>query len=214
MLVTTGVRRFACLVLCAGALSAATPTGESRPAQINSAYYRGQPASVTLEGPMSPKATARLGPWILGARLKDSRPHDRRKNLYVVVPGTQYHNELWPDYDLTCIVNTLPESDEPVEWDVYFALVLDPDIQEDFRDERDLVLAGQASFHPADLLDFEDIPASRFLRVGLKIDDIPGLARFRHKNGLLPRVAILPAGFAIRARVVATELPTEQSAGK
>jgi hypothetical protein len=200
-LVSTGVRRFACVLLCAGALSAATPTGDGRPSQISSAYYRGQQVKLTLDGPMTAKGTARLGPWILGTRLKDGHPHDSRKNLYVVFPGVQYHSDASPDYDLNCIVNTLPESEESLEWDVYLAIVLDPSVQDDFRDERDLVLAGQASFQPADLIEFEDIPASNFLHAALKIDGMAGLARFRHKNGMLPRVAIFPAGFAIRATV-------------
>jgi len=205
MFVPTGVRRFACVLLCAGTVSAATPTGEPRPVQIGAAYYHGQQVKLTLDGLMTTKSTARLGPWVLGARLKDSRPHDSRKNLYVVFPGVQYHNDGWPDYDLNCIVNSLPVGDEPVEWDVYFALVLDPSVQEDFRDESDLVLAGQASFRPADLMEFQDVPANLFLRTRMKIDSLTGLAKFRHKNGMLPRVAILPAGFAIRATVESME---------
>jgi hypothetical protein len=205
-LVSTGVRRFACVLLCAGALSAATPAGELHPAQINSAYYRGQQVKLTLDGLMSAKSTARLGPWVLGTRLKDGRPHDSRKNLYVVFPGVQYHNDAWPDYDLNSVINSLPDTEESLEWDVYFALVLDPSVQDDFRDERDLVLAGQASFQPADLIEFDDIPASNFLRAAMKIDGMAGLARFRHKNGMLPRVAILPAGFAIRATVKPVEV--------
>lgn len=211
LLISTGVRRFACVLLCAGAVSAATPTGDSRPTQISSAYYRGQQVKLTLEGLMTAKGTARLGPWVLGARLKDGRPHDSRKNLYIIFPGVQYHNDASPNYDLNCVINSLPESEEPLEWDVYFALVLDPNMQDDFRDERDLVLAGQASFQPADLTEFDDIPAGNFLRAAMKIDGMSGLNRFRHKNGMLPRVAILPAGFAIRATVQAVEVPsTEQ----
>lgn len=205
MFIPTGVRRFACVLLCAGTVSAATPTGEPRPVQISSAYYHGQQVKLTLDGLMSTKSTARLGPWVLGARLQDGRPHDNRKNLYVVFPGVQYHNDGWPDYDLNCVVNSLPVGDEPVEWDVYFALVLDPSVQDDFRDENDLVLAGQASFRPADLMEFQDVPASLFLRTRMKIDSLTGLAKFRHKNGMLPRVAILPAGFAIRATVQSME---------
>ena len=212
MLVSTGVRRFACVLLFVGTVSAAAPTGESHPAQISHAYYRGQQLKMTLDGVMTAKSTARLGPWVLGAKLKDGQPHDSRKNLYVVFPGQQYHSDAAPEYDLTCLVNYLPDNEEPQDWDVYFALVLDPSVQNDFRDERDLVLGGQASFRPADLMEFDDIPAANFLRSAMKIDGMAGLSRFRHKNGMLPRVAIIAAHFAIRAAVRPEEVPSTQNA--
>jgi hypothetical protein len=206
----SSVRRFACLALCAGTVMA-IPSGDGRRPQIDAAYYAGQEVSFTVVMPASSRRMARVGPWLYGVRLRDSRPSDRRRNLYLVFPGSQHQARGWQDYDHDCILSGLPHSDEPTEWDVWWAVVLDPSLRDDFRDERELIHETESTFVPPDLMDFDDVPGQRFLRAGLKIDSVAGLARFRHKDGTLPRVVIVPAGFAIRAIAQMPE-PEDQSA--
>jgi hypothetical protein len=96
------------------------------------------------------------------------------------------------------VLSDLPVRDEPVEWDVYWAVVLDPNLHEDFRSEQALVRAEQSGFLPPDLLEFEDLPADGFLRGQMQVRSLGDLARFRRKDGTLPRLLITPAGYAIR----------------
>ncbi len=189
-----------CYVLLAGIVCAAAPADSGR-GRIDSAYYNGEPVSFTVVIPANRRAQLRVGPWQFGARVEDPKPRDRRRNVYVVVPGDEHRASGWPEYDLNCVVSGLPATDEPVEWDVYWAVALDPTLHEDFRSEQELIVAAQSSFFPPDLLEFDDIPADGFLRTQLKIRSLTDLARFRRKDGTLPRILILPAGFAIRATV-------------
>jgi len=188
------------LALCAGAgagalsATAASPAAESR--SLAAVYLDGEAAR--LDVPESPKPAA-VGPWRLGPRVSDTKPRDKRLNLYIVAPGTQYHLESGDDFDHNAIINALPEPGKSREYDVYWALVLDPHLHTDFRNERDLIIAAQASFTPNDLFEFDDVPAETFLRALLKLDSLDDLARYRRKNGTLPRVIIVPAGFAITA---------------
>ncbi|MDP9268347.1 MAG: hypothetical protein M3P27_08505 [Acidobacteriota bacterium] len=140
-----------------------------------------------------------LGPWRLGTRVLDTKPRDQRLNLYIVAPGTQYHLDGAEDFDHNAIINALPEPGKSREYDVYWALVLDPHLHTDFRNERDLIVAAQASFVPGDLFEFEDVPAAAFLRNFLKLGSLEDLQRYRRKNRALPRVIIVPAGLAITA---------------
>lgn len=140
-----------------------------------------------------------VGPWRLGARVGDAKPRDKRLNLYLVAPGTQYHLDGSEAYDHNAIVNALPEEGKSREYDVYWALVLDPGLKADFRNERDVILAAQATFVPGDLFEFDDVPTDFLLRTYLKIDSLEGFARFRRRDGTLPRLIIVPAGFAILA---------------
>jgi len=189
------------LALCAAAGSssatsspAPSPAAESR--ALSAVYLDGEAARLDI--PESPKP-ATIGPWRLGTRVSDTKPRDKRLNLYIVAPGTQYHLESADDFDHNAIINALPEPGKSREYDVYWALVLDPHLHTDFRNERDLLIAAQASFTPNDLFEFDDIPADTFLRTLLKLDSLDDLGRYRHKNGTLPRVIIVPAGFAITA---------------
>lgn len=184
-------------LLCAGALCAAAPP--PRPAMAT-AYFNGQGVNVTFERPARGR-TLNFGPWQLGASTRNERPRDRRLNLYVVVPGTQYHADGWEGYDQNLIVNSVPESGEPVEWDVYWVLVIDPHLHQDLRSERELLLDAQDRFLPGDLFEFSDIPARAVLRDSLHIDSLSGLERFRQKDGSLPRILVLPAGGVARMKV-------------
>jgi hypothetical protein len=184
-------------LLLAAIVYAAGPVDSGR-IQIDSAYYDGEPVPFKVVETGKRRSQLRVGPWLLGVRASDSRPSDRRRNLYVVFPGKQHRAPGWPDYDHNCVLSDLPNTEEPVEWDVYWAVVLDPTLQDDFRSEQELVLAAQSGFLPPDLLEFNDIPAEGFLRTQMKVRSLTDLARYRRKDGTLPRLAITPAGYAIR----------------
>jgi hypothetical protein len=191
----TAWRYMACGLLLAAIVYAAGVDSGRLP--IDSAYYQDQRVPFTVEpGNHSPQL--RVGPWLLGVRAADSKPRDQRRNLYVVFPGTQHRAPAWPDYDHNCVLSDLPATAEPVEWDVYWAVALDPTLHEDFRSEQELVLAAQSSFVPPDLLEFNDLPAEGFLRAQMKVRSLGDLARFRRKDGTLPRLLITPAGYAVR----------------
>lgn len=186
----------ACGLLLAALVYAAGPdTGRI---QIDSAYYQGEAVPFRVAESGNQRSQLRVGPWLLGVRAEDSKPRDRRRNLYVVFPGSQHRAPGWPDYDHNCVLSGLPATDEPVEWDVYWAVVLDPTLHDDFRSERELVLAAQSKFFPPDLLEFTDLPAEGFLRAQMQLHSLGDLARFRRKDGTLPRLLITPAGYAIR----------------
>ncbi len=185
-------------LLCAGVLCvAATPPRPPMP----TAYYEGQVVNITFEPAARGQRTLDYGPWQLGISSRNERPRDRRLNLYVVIPGSQHHREGWDDYDHNMIVNAVPVGNEAVEWDVYWVLVLDPQVQVDLRSERELLLLAQDRFTPGDLFEFNDIPARAVLRDYLHISTIPGLAQFRQKDGSLPRLLVLPARGVARMRV-------------
>jgi hypothetical protein len=183
------------LLLAAIVYAAGPDTGRI---QIDSAYYRGEAVRFKVVEASNHKAQLRVGPWLLGVRAADSKPRDRRRNLYLVFPGRQHHAAGWPDYDHNCVLSDLPATEEPVEWDVYWAVVLDPTLHEDFRSERELVLAAQSNFFSPDLLEFNDLPAEGFLRAQMKVRSLGDLARFRRKDGTLPRLLITSAGYAVR----------------
>ena len=188
-----------CGLLLAGIVYAAA--GETGRIQIDSAYYQGESVPFTLLEAASRRQQLRVGPWLLGVSAVDPKPRDRRLNLYVVLPGSQHRNPRWPDYDHNCVLSGLPVTEEPVEWDVFWAVVLDPDLHQDFRSEQELVLAAQSGFFPPDLLEFNDLPAEGFIRVQMKVRSLGDLMRFRRRDGTLPRLLIIPAGFAIRGSV-------------
>jgi len=187
----------ACGVLLVAIVYAAGPVDSGR-LQVDSAYYEGERVPFSVQAPGNRSAQLRVGPWLLGVRAADSKPRDRRRNLYMVFPGTEHKAPAWPDYDHNCVLSDLPATTEPVEWDVYWAVVLDPTLQEDFRSEQDLVLGAQSSFVPPDLLEFNDIPAEGFLRAQMKVRSLADLESFRRKDGTLPRLLITPAGYAVR----------------
>jgi hypothetical protein len=189
-------RYMACGLLAA--ITYAAGPADSGKIQIDSAYYGGEPVPFRALEPENPSSQLRVGPWLLGLRAADSKPHDRRLNLYLVFPGSEHRNPGWPDYDHNCVLSGLPATEEPVEWDVYWAVVLDPNLNGDFRSEQELVLAAQSGFSPPDLLEFTDLPAEGFLRAQMKVRSLADLARFRRKDGSLPRLLITSAGYAVR----------------
>jgi hypothetical protein len=146
-----------------------------------------------------------VGPWQFGARVSDRKPRDARLNLYLVSPGTQHQAEGHEDFDHNDVINALPPEGAVVEWDVYWAIVLDPGLREDIRSERELIVEAQEGFTPGDLMEFRDLPGQAFLREFLKMDSLDDLAPYRLNDGRLPRVIIVPAGFAVRASAAPPE---------
>jgi hypothetical protein len=148
-----------------------------------------------------------IGPWHYGERVRDARPKDVRPNVYLVSPGQQHHSDRWEQFDHNTVINLLPVSNAPAEWDVYWAIVLDPRLHHDFRSERELLLAAQSEFTPGDLFEFSDVPGRTFLRSLLHIDSLGKLRRFRRKNGATPRLIMVRAGFTIRATAGQVDAP-------
>ena len=147
---------------------------------------------------------AAFGPWTLGPPLREDKPQDQRLNLYVVLPGVQYRSASYPQYDHNMVVNKLTV-DKAHDWDIYWCFALDPSLNDDFRSERDLLAAAQQDFHPPDLFDVEDVPAHDFLTEKLQIRTLAEMRQFRHKDGSLPRLLIVPAHIAVRASAESPE---------
>ena len=143
--------------------------------------------------------TAAFGPWSVGERLKQGKPLDTRLNLYLVFPGEQYRSQSHPEYNHNRVINKYTVDGKVREWDVFWCLVLDPTLTEDLRSEHDLLMAAHQTFRPADLFDVSDIPAHQAAAEHLGIRGMADLRRFRRKDGELPRMVIVPAGFAVRA---------------
>jgi hypothetical protein len=171
-----------------------------RPTSLQSAYLDGEEVAFRIAPASRGKRPLVLGPWQFGVPAEFGKPRDGRLNLYLVSPGSGHRVPGWDEFDHNGIVNTVPARRGAVlEWDVYWAIVLDPKLHDELRSEHDLLVAMQAGFRPHDLLEFDDIPGRAFLRTFLEIDSLRGLRRFRRRDGRLPRVVIVPAGFAIRA---------------
>ncbi len=196
--------RIACLILCAGTLLAAwtehrpPPRATSTPA-IYGAYYEGIPINLKLTPPARGQSLFAFGPWQLGARLHPGRSSDRRPNLYLVFPGDQHKAESGDECDHNAVLGAMPLEERAFEWDVFWTVVLDPALGRGLRSERDLLVAGQSTFTPSDVFEFDDLPGAGFLRDVLHWDSLHDLAPYRRKDGRLPRLIIIPAGYAIRA---------------
>lgn len=200
----TRVLRLAALVGCAAVLWAGTPS-VGPPSSVSTAYLRNQLVSFNLAPIPKGQQPFSFGPWRFGARVSDRKPRDARLNLYLVSPGALHQAEGYEDFGHNDIINALPPEGAVVEWDVYWAIVLDPALQEDIRSEQELIVQAQDGFTPGDLFEFQDVPGHAFLRAFLNIDSLDGLAPYRLKDGHLPRVIIVPAGFAIRASAAPPE---------
>ncbi len=144
---------------------------------------------------------AKFGPWDLGERLSssDDQPRDKRLNLYVVLPGGQYRSPDHPEYNHTLVVNKYTVDGKPREWDVFWCLVLDPSLQVDLRGERELLVAAHQRFRTEDKFQIRQVPAHAVMAEKLSVTTTEGLERFRHKDGSLPRLLIVPAHLALRA---------------
>jgi hypothetical protein len=174
-------------------------TAKTDASEIRNAYFDGRLVSFQL-APVPPGVrTKKVGPWQFGARVLYPTPRDRRQNLYVVAPGSEHRVPGYEAYDHNDIINYLPASDSPEEWDVYWGVVLDPALKQEFRGENELLLATQNEFHPGKDFRFNDIPAAAFLRDIVKVGSMDALKKYRRPSGNLPQVLIVPADFAVRA---------------
>jgi len=183
---------------CAAALWAGASNADA-PGPLSTAYLRNQLVRFHVAPLERGQQPFSIGPWRFGARVPDRKPRDHRLNLYLVAPGTQHRAEGYEEFDHNEVINALPREGVVAEWDVYWVIVLDPALREELRDEQQLIVEAQKGFVPGDLFEFRDIPGRAFLRAFLAVDSLDGLAPYRWKDGRLPRIIIVPAGFAIRA---------------
>ncbi len=184
----------------------------SRPApriHFDEAYYAGDLVKVHTGPRETGERPLLIGPWNFGPKVS-SKPKDKRPNLYIVLPGTLHRVASYPDYDHTEILSATP--DDPKEFDVYWALILDPSANTDFTAERQLIMATQGTFNPDENFTFDQIPCAGFLRDHLKITTLKGLDKYRRPDASLPRVAIVAAGFALRLSVEKPEEPEQKQA--
>src|SRR5436309_394340 len=163
-----------------------------------SVYHDGDDLIFTPE--MSGKhRLASVGPWILGERVAEDMPADKRLNLYFVAPGMQYRATGKSDYDHNLIVNKYTVDGKPRDWDIFWCFILDPTLRPDLRSERELLLGKHQTFRPATLFEFKDIPSHALMAERLSIKSMADLRRYRRADGLLPRLLIVPARLAVRA---------------
>lgn len=202
-MLTSNVEKLARFAVLAATVGFAAPLPDG-PGPL-SAYYESNSVQFTPER-ASRGHSALLGPWIFGRRLPEDKPLDKRLNLYVVLPGKQYSSLINPEYDHNLVINTLTH-EKAREWDIFWCFVLDPNLDDDFRNEHDLLVAAQQTFRPADLFDVEDVPGHEVLREKTGIDSLAGLRRYRRKGGTLPRLLILPAKLAVSATAEVPDQP-------
>jgi len=211
----------ASLVVCAGSLLPANAGGllkKSAPKMIEvpaqPVFYSGVELKFVPESPARKQRIVNVGPWTIGARVGDGKPSDRRLNLYIVAPGKQYQLPDHAEFNHNLVINSLPKEDKQAEYDVWWALVLDPTLEADFQDEHELILAAQGRFEPSRNYDVKQAPSFAILQRFLKIHDNTDLQEYSRADKTLPRVLIVPAKFAIRASVEsmpAAEPPTQQT---
>jgi hypothetical protein len=171
------------------------------------ARQQGKPLVVYHDGsPMlfTPKTTgtlrmAKFGRWDLGERLNDEKLREKRLNLYVVFPGKQYRSRLHSRYNHTLVINKYTLDGKPRGWDVFLCLVLDPSLHDDLRSEQELLVAAHERFQPGNDFKFRRIPSHAVLEDKLRVTSLHGLRHFRHRDGSLPRLLIVPAHLAVRA---------------
>jgi hypothetical protein len=182
-------------ILAAGFGAAASRREAVKPFSV---YHDGDDLIFTPEATGTHKL-AGLGPWNLGERVAADKPIDKRLNLYVVVPGTQYRAPDKADYDHNLIVNKYTVDGKPRDWDVFWCFILDPALRPDLRSERELLLGKHQTFRPARTFEFKNIPSHALMAERLSIKSMADLKRFRRADGSLPRLLILPARLAVRA---------------
>lgn len=199
-----------CLSVVVSASAASKPKAPAKPASqkihLQQAYFNGDLLKLHTGPYESGERTLVVGPWNLGPRVPP-KPNDKRPNLYFVIPGTQREVDGTREYDNTEILSYVP--DDPREFDVYWAVVLDPSLNEEFTSEKQLLMATQQTFTPDADFTFDKLPTAKFLESYLKISSFDKLDKYRRPDGSLPRVAIITAGFAVRLSV---EKPEEKQA--
>lgn len=203
------------LMLCASALAvAATPgrtTEKAIPAAgelVRQVYYDGK----LVEMKFAPGRAKVAGtPWTVPTQTSREKPKDRHPNIYIVVPGTQYVEQGAEEYAHNEIVSVVPVTETAIDWDVYYAIVLDPTLHEDFHSEQRLILATQEDFDSGAEFDFEDIPGSAYLKNYLGIRSLDGLKTYRRSGNRLPRVIIVPAQLTVKASVVDPDVSDTKS---
>lgn len=203
------IRTVSAVVLAAAGFAAATSLHHV--VKPFSVYHDGDDLVFTPEF-ASTRKLASIGPWNLGERLGDDKPADKRLNLYVVVPGMQYRIPGKSEYDHNLVVNKYTVDGKPRDWDVFWCFILDPSLRPDLRSERELLIAKQQNFRPADLFDINDVPSQALMAERLGIRSMADLKRFRHKDGTLPRLLILPARLAVRATAEVRDVSITQAA--
>jgi hypothetical protein len=166
--------------------------------QVHEAYFEGQLVPFHAERDSLITRSFTVGAWRFGRRVH-AKPRDGRLNLYVLSPGDQYPAEAGAPYSFNCVVNALPKQGAEVEWDVYWAIVLDPTLTDPIHDEKELLLATQAEFAPTSEFRVQDVPGYELLRRYLRISTMSELDHYRRKSGELPRVLIVPAHIVLKA---------------
>jgi hypothetical protein len=189
----------------------ATATSVHQAVKPFSVYHDGDDLIFTPDI-ASTRKLASLGPWNLGERLRDGKPADKRLNLYVVLPGIQYRTAGKSEYDHNLVVNKYTVDGKARDWDVFWCFILDPSVRADLRSERELLIDKQQTFRPADLFDIRDVPSHAVMSELLGVKSMADLRRYRHKDGTLPRLLILPARLAVRGTAEIRDATITQAA--
>jgi hypothetical protein len=198
-----GVQIAAAALLCAAVSFGAAPSSELESAeaqqpQANRAFYDGREIEFTPAHTRIPGREYKFGPWSVGARASNHpKPSDHSPNLYLVVPGTQFERTGSESFNHNRILSTIPKGGGEWEWDVYWALVIDPTLTIDFHSERELLVAAQEEFMPPADFSIDKAPAQAVLRDVLKIRTLEQLKKYRRPDGTLPGILIIPANFAV-----------------
>ena len=168
------------------------------------AYLNGTPVSFDIVQPARKDKPVGFGPWKLGAKVGESKPHDTRLNLYVVVPGDEFFLESEPGshYNHNRVINMAPKENDAADFDVYWAIAIEPHLSADFQSESEILAAAQRRFIPNDLFEIGDAPGAAVLREVLHIRSLADLKPYRHRDGSLPQLLIVPARFAVRGSIL------------
>jgi hypothetical protein len=189
------------LALLAAGLAVAAPSATL--VKPFTAYHDGDAIVFTPEV-TGTRRLATFGPWNLGERLRDGELMDKRLNLYLVVPGSQYRSSQHPEYDHNRVVNKYTADGKVHEWDIFYCFILDPKLADDFRSESDLLMAAHQTFRPADLFDLSDMPSGTMMKQKLGVHSMRDVWKYHRKKHSLPRMLIVPAHLAVRGTA---ELP-------
>ncbi|MBV8207592.1 MAG: hypothetical protein JO041_12430 [Acidobacteria bacterium] len=183
---------------CLAAVTAQSYMAAGPPRQVRSAYFEGQLVPFEAQHETLITRSFSIGPWRFGRR-EHTNPRDGRLNLYISAPGSQYAVDGAAAFSFNCIINAVPKPGSEVEWDVYWAVALDPALTEEIRGEQALLIDTQAEFAPAPDFTVEQAPGHELLRRYLRVATVDDLDKYRRKSGELPRVLIVPARIMLKA---------------